>query len=233
MFHLAKTVFIPFNKMIVIVASAGWLLGNLWACTGASSNSNEPIKVSKVDTPGRRQWLARIDSIAPLIQPGDLVLRTGNDFTSQSLRSLNLRNKTYSHCGIASIENGTVYVYHALGGEFNPDQKIRRDSLRLFAEPFDNRGIGVYRYQVSDSTRQKILAAAQRLHRAGIMFDMAFDLNTNERMYCAEYVYNSLLLGSKGQIRCNISHIGQFAFVGVDDLFLHPQCLSVGEIVYK
>src|SRR5205085_3574355 len=39
-----------------------------------------------------------------LVGQGDMILRTGNDFTSESLRRLSTKDKTYSHCGIASIE---------------------------------------------------------------------------------------------------------------------------------
>lgn len=175
----------------------------------------------------------RIDSMAPLIQSGDLVLRAGNDFTSESLRQLNQRNQSYSHCGIASLENGQVYVYHALGGEFNPDQKIRRDTLQHFADPVSNRGMAVYRYNAPAMKNDMLVARAQQMYQAGIMFDMAFNLQTDERMYCAEYVYKALLLASNGAVRCNISHIDTFKFVGVDDLFLHPLCTKQAEIIYK
>lgn len=175
----------------------------------------------------------RIDSIAPLIQSGDLILRAGNDFTSESLRHLNQRNQSYSHCGIASIENGHVYVYHALGGEFNPDQKIRRDQLQHFADPVSNRSMAVYRYYDPAMKNDQLVAKAQQMYQAGIMFDMEFNLQTDERMYCAEYVYKALLLASNGAVRCHISHIDKFEFVGVDDLFLQPLCTKQAEIIYK
>src|SRR6478752_6230688 len=87
-----------------------------------------------------------IDSVKNKIATGDLIVRTGNDFTSESLRSLCQRDQTYSHCGIASVENDTIFVYHSLGGEWNPDQKIRRDPIEVFAEPYTNRGIGIFRF---------------------------------------------------------------------------------------
>jgi Permuted papain-like amidase enzyme, YaeF/YiiX, C92 family len=177
--------------------------------------------------------VAAVDSIQPLIQSGDLVLRTGNDFTSESLRLLNRRNKEYSHCGIASIEQGQVFVYHSLGGEFNPDQKIRRDAIQVFAEPSGNKKIAVYRYSLPPAANIHLVEVARLLYRAGIMFDMSFDLATDERMYCAEYVYKSLLLGSNGSFKCTTSHISDFEFVGVDDLFLHPLCSRITAIVYK
>ncbi len=52
---------------------------------------------------------ATIEHSKRMIRQGDMILRTGNDFTSESLRRLSLNDKTYSHCGIASIENDTPF----------------------------------------------------------------------------------------------------------------------------
>jgi hypothetical protein len=176
---------------------------------------------------------AKIDSLKKIISTGDLVLRTGNDFTSEGLRSLNQRDQTFSHCGIASIENDSLFVYHALGGDFNPDQKIRRDPLEVFGDPYSNRGIGVYRFPLSQTEISSLLVTVKRLHDMGIMFDMKFDLASNDHMYCAEFVYKSYLMGTGGKLQFHTSHIGSFAFIGVDDLFLQPQCKEQKRILYK
>ena len=177
--------------------------------------------------------LLQIDSLQSIVRTGDLILRTGNDFTSESLRSLNQRNQDYSHCGIASIEHDSIFVYHALGGDFNPDQKIRRDPLKVFGDPSTNRRIAVYHYLLSDSALDNIATTAKLFYKMGIMFDMKFDLASNDRMYCAEFVYKTLLLGSNKKLQFNISHIKDFRFIGVDDLFLQPQCRERKIIVYK
>jgi hypothetical protein len=174
----------------------------------------------------------QIDAAKKIVATGDLIVRTGNDFTSESLRSLNQKDKTYSHCGIASIENDTLYVYHALGGEWNPDQKIRRDRFEYFAEPYSNRGIGIYRYQLNTAEIDTLMVTVKKLRWLGIMFDMKFNLQTNDRMYCAEFVYKAYLLGCNGKLQFTTSRIGEFEFVGVDDLFLQPQCKAQKKILY-
>lgn len=175
----------------------------------------------------------QIDSVKYFIKSGDLITRTGNDFTSESLRSLNQRDRTYSHCGIASIEHDSVFVYHALGGDFNPDQKIRRDPIELFAEPATNKGIGIFRFLVPDSNRLQYAAQARNLFKKGIMFDMDFDLATDDRMYCAEYVYKVLVKASRNTLSFNHSYIKGFEFIGVDDIFLNPLCRMQARLVYK
>ena len=159
--------------------------------------------------------MLQIQQIKSQIEDGDMITRTGNDFTSETLRNLNQRNKTFSHCGIASVENDSLFVYHALGGDFNPDQKIRRD-----------------RFELADSIRKKFAVIAKEFYSLGIMFDMDFDLQTNDRMYCAEYVYKCLIKNGSGMV-FNISRIKHFDFIGVDDLFLHPLCKRNAQLVYK
>lgn len=216
-----------------------WLITCLifFACSCSSQRGYDDLVVSKSDSIAEAQKDQRaflqIDSAKKMIASGDLILRTGNDFTSQSLRSLNRRDRTYSHCGIASIENDSVFVYHSLGGDWNPDQKIRRDPIEVFGEPYSNRGIGIYRFPLSGSEIDSLMITVKKLHDMGIMFDMQFDLKTNDRMYCAEFVYKSYVMGTSGKLRFSTSHIGAFSFIGVDDIFLQPQCREQKRILYK
>ncbi len=177
--------------------------------------------------------LAAIPKLEKLVKTGDLVTRTGNDFTSQSLRTLNQRDKTWSHCGIALIENNRVFVLHALGGEFNPDQKIRKDPFIIFAEPYSNKGIGIFRYDIGTAGIDRIVAKAKKFYNDGIMFDMDFNLSTDERLYCTEFAWKSLQTPGSEINGINESAIKDFEFIGVDDLILHPKCRLIKTIVYK
>lgn len=171
-----------------------------------------------------------IKELAKLVRPGDIITRTGNDFTSYGLRTLNRRDNTYSHCGIASIENDSLFVYHALGGEFNPDQKLLRQTFTEFAEPFSNNGIGIFRFK--ENNAEEFAREANRLFLLEVPFDMDFDMRTDDRLYCAEFVVKALEKAS-GNLRFNRSYINKFEFAGVDDIFLHPGCSRVGSVVYK
>ena len=186
------------------------------------------LKEQKVQTAFKH-----IGLISKKIQNGDLITRTGNDFTSESLRSLNQRDKTYSHCGIASIENDSLFIYHALGGEWNPDQKLLRQSITQFAEPYSNRGIGIYRFAITSDEKDSIMEAVKKHYTQGRMFDMDFDLKTDDHMYCAEFVAKSVTSGTKNKISFPHSNINRFEFIGVDDIFLHPLCKRVEQLVYK
>ena len=218
-----------------IVWLSGCILFLQYSCNNSAGYSN--LVITREDSLAEEQKNERafgqINEVSRIIKTGDLVLRTGNDFTSQSLRSLNQRDQTYSHCGIASLENDSLFIYHSLGGEWNPDQRIRRDPLLVFAEPYSNKGIGVYRFDLSEKDISNLMVTVKKLHDAGIMFDMKFDLKSNDRMYCAEFVYKSFVMSMAGKLRFRTSHIGTFEFVGVDDLFLEPHCREQKKILYK
>jgi hypothetical protein len=180
----------------------------------------------------QRAW-DTIQSAKSLFKTGDLITRRGNDFTSESLRQLNQRNQSYSHCGIISIENDSIFVYHALGGEFNPDQKIRREKLKNFCEPYGNRGFGIFRYNVAQNEIVQSVEEAKMSFHNEIMFDLDFNLVTNDRMYCAEYVYKSYCKSPTLKAKYHLSHIKDFEFIGVDDLYLHPNCVEIKRFVYQ
>ncbi len=205
-----------------------------WQCRQQQNLS--PLKTSKLDVLQEKIVLQsavlKIDCVQKIIETGDLITRTGNDFTSQSLKTLNQRNKTYSHCGIALVKGDSVFIYHALGGEWNPNQKILRQSLLEFTDPVNNNSFGVFRFLLPKEIKQKWVAAAEDFYKKEISFDMAFNLDTNDKMYCAEYVYKCFLAADPA-LKFNISHINDFRFIGVDDLFLQEYCRPVTEINYR
>lgn len=215
---------------------AGYLLFFLLSCHLKTPEVQNTV-LTAVDSTKMQQRinhaLLRIAEIQKLAKPGDLITRTGNDFTSESLRILNRRNSTFSHCGIISIENDTVFVYHALGGEFNPDQRICRDPLWLFANPYENRGIGLFRFRLPEQQILPAIDTAKAWRNAGVTFDMDFDLKTNNKMYCAEFVAKAYTAGTNNVLKFNISHIKDFKFIGVDDIFMNLAADSITSAAYK
>ena len=176
---------------------------------------------------------ASIEKVRPLIQQGDMILRTGSDFTSECLRQLSSSDKTYSHCGIASIEHDSVFVYHALGGEWNPDEKLRRDPLALFCNPEENRGFGVFRFTFSPSQKHALDSVVKAWYNKGVTFDMDFDLATDDKLYCAEFVSKAISTATSRQITFTITRINAFEFVAVDNLFLNPNCVEKKRIRFQ
>src|ERR1700722_15133814 len=88
----------------------------------------------------------KVDTAVSMLRSGYIVLRTGLGADSYLLSQMNRKDKTYSHCGIVMIENGYPFVYHSIGGEDNPDERLRRDSASFFFSPLHNSGLAIVQY---------------------------------------------------------------------------------------
>lgn len=169
----------------------------------------------------------KIRSLAPLLQNGDLVFRNGTDAVSAAARSFNRKDSSFSHCGLLFIEQDTAFVYHALGGIYNPSQKLVRQSLESFCDPAENNALGIYRYPLNPAESGKLHTTVKDYYKAGLRFDLYFNFQSDDRMYCAEFVFKSLnrALGNRlsGYVRTDTIPFG----VTTDDLFFLPGCRLV------
>lgn len=168
-----------------------------------------------------------------MVKQGDLIVRTGRDFTSETMRQLSAQDKTYSHCGIASIENDSLFVYHSIGGEWNPDQKLRRDPFEFFCNPLENRGFGIFRYKLSPTEIARLTKVVQKFYAKGIMFDMQFDLASDDRMYCTEFVYKAVEEASDNRISLSTTTLNHIKFVAPDNLFINPGCIEIKRVIFN
>ncbi len=209
-----------------------------WLCclfvffTACDHNHNhQSLKLTPVDSAEirskNRRGFATIEKVQPIIHQGDMILRTGNDFTSESLKQLSFTDKTYSHCGIASIENDTIFVYHALGGEWNPNQKLRRDVFEFFCNPYENRGFGIFRYSLNKNEEANLFRIVHNLYSSGVMFDTKFNLVSDDRMYCSEFVYKSLEKATNYQLKIPLTVFNNEKFVAPDNLYVNSFCKEV------
>lgn len=179
-----------------------------------------------------REAFNQINILSPTLKKGDLITRVGNDYTSQTIRLLNKRDKTFSHIGLVSIENDSIFIYHALGGEWNPDEKIKRDPLYVFADPYNNNAVGIYRLDISEQCKLNIIKMAKEIAHSGVSFDMDFDLKTDQKMYCAEYIAKSLERGCPS-IKVTHTFIGAKEGIGIDDIALMKGSTHLRTIRYR
>jgi hypothetical protein len=168
-----------------------------------------------------------------LLKDGDLILRTGDDFISQSLRRFSLKDPTYSHSGLAQQVRGRFLVYHAIGGEDNPAQTLRRDSFGYFCDPDYNLGFAVYRYDLDPPQILKLDSMEKFFYARKTKFDLDFDLHTDDRLYCTEFIYKSLVRAT-GDARYIplTSFIGR-TYVSTDNLFLNKHARLVYRAIFR
>lgn len=187
-----------------------------------------------------------------LLKEGDLVVRLNQDPTSQFIKNFNRRDKSYSHAGIVLYENGYPYIYHVVNGEENPDEKLRKDSLSRFCNPRKNIAFGIFRYEMKASEIKNLKNLIHKWYAKGVQFDPAFNLKTDDRMYCSEMIRKALARATNKRILIKttkltsseaglfsaymhlpFTYTGKLRIVSIDNLYKHPSCYLIKEYNYK
>ena len=197
------------------------MLTTLWGC-----RQNPPTN----NGVSARVWNNRmVDSAVHLLRSGNIVLRMGRGADSYLLSQMNRRDKTYSHCGIVLVEDGYPFVYHSIGGEDNPDERLRRDSAAFFFSPDHNSAIAIVDYHEDGATLKRLTDVVEAYYRARPKFDLQFDLKTDDKLYCAEFVYRALNRAEGDTAYIKTTTLMGCTFVGIDALFDNGH----GDIVWR
>ena len=158
------------------------------------------------------------------LKSGDLILRHGRGIISDAFMQLSVKEKKYSHSGLIHKEGGKVYVYHAIGGEDNPDSKLRKDWLTTFCDPRYVHSFAIYRYDLNERKKKILDSLATQLYNKGVLFDLKFDLATDSVMYCSEFVYKSLQKASNQKDYISTNKVNGITYVPIDNLYLNKHC---------
>jgi hypothetical protein len=178
-----------------------------------------------------------------IVKDGDLVLRSGQEFTSQFIRQISKKDQTYSHSGIVFFENGYPFIYHILTGDENPGGSIKKDSLKNFCNPRRNFGFGIYRYEMDSPEVSQFKKIILGWYQQRLKFDSAFNLKTDDRMYCSEMIAKALERATNDRIRIetttptekqaemftNYLHLphayaSELNVISIDNLFMNSYC---------
>ncbi len=174
-----------------------------------------------------------VDTAVSLLHSGYVVLRMGLGADSRMLAHFNRKNKSYSHCGIVMIENGRPWVYHSIGGEDNPDERLRRDPAKLFFSPRHNSAIAIVKYEIDDAKVNELQKVVNSYYRQRPKFDMKFDLKSDDKLYCAEFVYKAFNKTMADTAYIRPTSAARIRFVAVDDLFVNPHADIVWQTTFK
>lgn len=224
------------------------------ACTDNDEIANaKPVPLP--DSVLNERWKV-IKSLKDSIKEGDLVLRCGNDMTSESLRDFSQKEKLYSHSGIALMHNGEMLIYSNMAGDINPDEIMRRDNVDSFLTPANNIVAGVYRYELSDEELRKLKTIVEAHYTNKLQFDMNFDLSSDNKMYCAEMIAKSVQQATANRIMIPKSEVNdelrqkylkialqkkiipsaksveQREYWSIDNLYLNSHCREVQKVIF-
>src|SRR5690606_38735254 len=130
-------------------------------------------------------------------------------------------------------EDGYPYVYHSIGGEDNPDQVLKKDTAPTWFAPANNMAIAVYRYDMPDSTIERLKSTVYEYYVQRKMFDMDFDLDTDDRLYCSEMIYKAIFAATADATYITQATAYGRRYVGVDALYLTPHAKRICQVRYK
>ncbi|MFM7310920.1 MAG: YiiX/YebB-like N1pC/P60 family cysteine hydrolase [Flavobacteriales bacterium] len=169
----------------------------------------------------RQLWRAARPDITAL-RSGDLIFRHGRGVISNTLLKMSQREAKYSHAGVLIIEDGKAYVYHCIGGEDNPNSKMRRDHVSQFCDPEIAHAFGIYRLPLNENVNQRFLDEVKRKHEDGMLFDTSFDLTTDDEQYCTEFIFKILRSLEGMDLPLSSSTFSGKEYVTCDNLYLIP-----------
>jgi hypothetical protein len=192
-------------------------------------NESEHIFLSKEIS--QQKWNAANPGNS-LLQTGDLIFRHSRGAISNMLMSFSQHEKKYSHAGIISKEDGNVFVYHAIGGEENKSNKMRKDLLSVFCNPSAVHSFGIYRLNLDKGQLEKVDSMIKENYRRGLEFDTKFDLATDDKMYCSEFVYKTILKAVNDPDYLSLSQVSGKKYVSCDDLYLNSHCRNIYSYEY-
>lgn len=213
----------------------------LFSCT---SPANEPVKpISKQDEINKN--IAALKAIAA---PGDLIVRMTDDLISEQIKFLNEKEKIYSHAGIIIIKNNQPFVCNIAPNDPKNDtiQIVPFDS---FINPDKNLKCALYRYDLSMEEKDSLTKVLLNYKANDLRFDWLYDLNTDDKMYCAELIDKSLQKATHSRIKMRQANIPDamqptvFAFfkkehitkkmisqrkiITIDNLYLRKDCEKI------
>ena len=188
-------------------------------------------------------FLEKIKEGNTLLKDGDLVLRSGEEISSQLIKKINRLDQTWSHSGIVLYENGYPYIYHIVTGDENPSEKLRRDSLERYSNPRKNSGFAIYRYDMNQEELQSFRNTIMDFYKKNIQFDSLFNLKTDDKMYCSEMIRKALIIATNNRIKLETTkpteleakffaphlkvdekYLRSLQIVTIDNLFINPNC---------
>lgn len=169
-----------------------------------------------------------VDSCVELLRTGDLVLRLGNGPISSMIVNANTEDKEYSHCGMVVVENGCPFVYHILDN--GKDNAMQRDSATHWYNPQHNLRIGAYRYQLDTTEVNAIIADIKVQYNRGKAFDLDFDLNSEDKYYCSEFIYKCINHALADSIFIQPTVVDGHTYIALDDLYLNTKAKPVCRI---
>ena len=201
------------------MATFGILIGIFTIYFIIEKQTTHYIQIAK-ETKNIYQYSKKATSRYPnikLLKSGDIILRRGYGIDSIVAANFSNKEKRYSHAGIIYKDKNNIYVIHSEDNKRKGFNGVVQEKLQNYLK-----GIkiwAVYRYNDINST--KLISYILKEEQSNILFDMDFDLKTNKKMYCSEFIYKSFNKVSQKKLIIASKLFLSKRYVVITDLYLN------------
>ncbi len=152
-----------------LLTSAGLMLA--WGLAANAGAANQTAAVSLPST----------------FQAGDLILRRGVGIISDIARNFAATEKRFSHIGILVDYKQQTHVVHSVHEDAKGFDGVVMETLSDFLKHASD--WAVYRLKLKQAQQQKLASTAIHYAHRKIPFDSQFNLNTQQALYCTEFIW--------------------------------------------
>jgi hypothetical protein len=134
-------------------------------------------------------------------------------------------------------------------GAENPSGKCRKDPFDSFVNPARKTGFGIFRYSISDKERETFHSIVKQNQIDSIPFDLTFNINSNDSLYCSEMIYKALKKCTHNRVVLPTSMLynfrpkifgyqyrqvllKKFEYISIDNLYLNTFCKEIKRVLY-
>ena len=200
--------------LLGIVLIASLIMGYVYF-----NNENKSIKLQIKYSKKPTSKYPEIDKL----KDGYLVFRRGYGVDSIVAANFSNVEKRYSHAGIILLENNKVFVIHSEESPTKHFNGIVKEKLSDFLQ-----GVKIWAvYKYDDIDSNKLRDYTLKLKQQNITFDMDFDLKSDDKMYCSEFIYKSLnTVVNKDFIKASKIFLSK-RYVVITDLYINEHTTLV------
>ena len=179
-----------FRNGVLLLCCWSTVLG----CNNPRADDDAPPLQTAVRSLARTHSSHAVDDInSALFKSGDLIFRRGRSTESMAVLMIDRRTR-FSHVGIIRERDGILFVVHALPGKSNDERPpLTVEPVRDFLD--DEYATEAALYRLTGAYQHDYAAQAAEVAftfvQAGVTFDEDFDLASEDKMYCTEFVWRA------------------------------------------
>ena len=159
------------------------------------------------------------------LKDGDIILRRGYGVDSTISTNFSQGEKRYSHVGFISQTAKGIFVIHVVEDKEKSLNGLYVESLGEFLDKVSIWAI--YRYNFLQKNSKKMMNYIDDLKKINITFDIEFNLDDDEKMYCSEFIYKVInRTNEKELITAGKIFMGK-KFVTISDVYENTNCKLV------